>query len=145
VSLFIDNCAVSFAVSFDLPSSRHFQPDKHLYTTRERTRPPDTPAPRLSLIYFWVHRGACLAMMVHAWPEACRLPCGLCPERTNKPSSLNAPSVPPSLVRYFCLEHSSRRRKDLEEVTSHRGEFSLASPILPSHRVPFALLSVLAF
>ena len=83
----------------------------------ERTRPPDTPH-RLSLIYFWVSRGAlpCLAT-VRTWEEACRLPRGLCLERTNERASERtllgcASSVPSSQVRYHsCLEFSCRRRK----------------------------------
>src|SRR5258708_28593725 len=56
----------------------------------ERTRPPDTPH-RLSLIYFWVSRGALPGLAtVRTWEEACRLPRGLCLERTNERASERA-------------------------------------------------------
>jgi len=142
----IGGCAVSFA---DLPSNLEGFFGR-ISTTREseRTRSPDTPTPRLSLIYFWVPRGACLALPWYALgqkPADFRAVC-VPNERTN-PFSWHASSVPTSLVQYFCLELSCRRRKVWRKSPHIAVSFPslpLSSP-LPSPLLPSALLSVLAF
>jgi hypothetical protein len=128
-------------------------------TTRERTRSPDTPAPRLShdLYLFW---GFPEALGCH-WPWITyALGSGEKPadfravcvpnERTNLLLGMRPWSVPTSLVRYFCLELFLQTAQDLEEKSPHIAvsfpSLPLASSRLPSPRVPSALLSeVLAF
>jgi hypothetical protein len=114
-------------------------------TTRERTRSPDTHAPRLSLIYFGVPRGACLALPCLGTRLARSLQTSVrsvsrTNERTNERTNLelldaSASSVPTSLVRYFCLEISCRRCKILRKSPHTAVSFPslpLASPRLES-------------
>ncbi len=70
--------------------------------------------------------------LVCAWPEACRLPCGLCPKRTNEPFFLACVLGPNLPSAVFLSRAFLQTAQGLEGVTSHRSEFSLASPLLSS-------------
>lgn len=75
-------------------------------TTHERGHARPT-RPRLDCLLIYIYFGVFPEALACDWPldnlracqwrEACRLPCGLCPKRTNKPSSWNASSVGPNL------------------------------------------------
>jgi hypothetical protein len=115
-------------------SRRPFRPDKHDTREPPRTRSPDTPAPRLSFDLFWGSPrrlpglGTRLARSLQTSVRSV--------SRTNERTFFLACELGPNLPSAVFLSRAFlQTAQDLEEVTSHRSEFSLASFRLASPRL----------